>query len=107
MYKCKICGKEYENRFQFLGHCSSHNRTKRVKKTKNVEKKTHKCKFCGKEFDTGQQLGGHTVFCKQNPKREETRKKMSEYAKKYNSMYSLKSRKKVSETIKEKVKNGT
>jgi len=83
MYKCKICGKEYENRYSFLGHCSSHNRGKSYrekrkklrKKSENyyIEKKQiHKCEYCGKEFESGVSLGGHVGRCKLNPNYNKT-----------------------------------
>lgn len=81
MYKCKVCGKEYKNKYQYVGHCSSHNRGASYKKNRKKKVKqnklSHKCKYCGKEFDSGVQLGGHTSHCKKNPNYAETIKKCS------------------------------
>lgn len=85
MYKCKKCGKEYENRYSYIGHCSSHNRGENYKKDRKlVNSRTIKinkakiCKYCEKEFDTGWSLGGHQTWCDKNPNKKETSKKLSE-----------------------------
>jgi hypothetical protein len=36
----------------------------------------HICKFCGRRFKSGVSLGGHVVYCKKNPQRELTIKKI-------------------------------
>ena len=82
MYKCKTCGKEYENRYAFLGHCSSHSRGTSYKekrkneikisektKTKNYNKiHGYKCPYCDLTFTNSQSYGGHVKNCKFNPK---------------------------------------
>jgi len=65
----------------------------------------HKCKYCGKQFPTGVKLGGHVVWCKNNPKREETCKKISEKLKINNPSFNPENREKISKTIRKKVKN--
>ncbi len=74
MYKCKTCGKEYENRHAFLGHCSSHKRgsvytEKRKSEVPKIINLNHRCIFCKTEFKSGTSLGGHIVSCLKNPKR--------------------------------------
>jgi hypothetical protein len=67
MYKCKVCGKEFDNRFGLFGHCSIHSPKfdeKRKKLSDNqkarkqiitiVVKKI--CERCGKEFDANRLL---------------------------------------------------
>lgn len=81
MYKCKICDKEYEKRYSYIGHCSVHHRgdsfreKRKSKKLLNYEikiindneVKIFKCKFCNKNFENGHILGGHIGQCKSNP----------------------------------------
>ena len=108
MYKCNICEKEFENRYAFLGHCSSHNRKKKEKKVKVVVEKKYICKFCDKEFSTGQKLGSHVRMCKLNPNYSERIKKSSEKSKiTKDSKWHEKYDKLVSESIMKKVENGT
>lgn len=80
MYKCKICGKEFETQTSLGGHVSSHNRGENYKKNRKKEKlitdKKYICKYCRKEFDNGWQLGGHQSQCLSNPKSIETKKKI-------------------------------
>ena len=61
MYECKICGKQYENRYAYIGHCSAHKRApgKELKEQKKPELKVdeqwkqenglYKCPECGVE----------------------------------------------------------
>ena len=87
MYTCKNCGKEFEKKNSFLGHCSAHNRSdsykKNRKKEKNIKtnkienKKIKKCKYCNIEFESGLKLGGHQTWCKMNPKVDKTKKIIS------------------------------
>jgi very-short-patch-repair endonuclease len=76
MYNCKKCGKEFEKRQAFLGHCSSHNRGESYKEKRkslksNIKIKYNgtdlKCKFCEKNFKSGKSLGGHVSSCNMNP----------------------------------------
>ena len=72
MYTCKNCGKEYENRHAFLGHCSSHNRTRKPK-----PKQKSLCKWCGKKYDNPLALGGHQTSCNKNPHKQKTVNKIA------------------------------
>jgi very-short-patch-repair endonuclease len=84
MYTCKTCGKEFEKKYSFIGHCSVHNRSDSYKKNRKKEKilKTDetenknikKCKYCNLEFNSGLKLGGHQTWCKMNPGVNETKK---------------------------------
>lgn len=84
MYTCKDCGKEYENKMSYIGHCSSHSKKPRTSGKKRskpesfyIEKESKqnslmsKCKFCNKEFKKNN-IGIHTVLCIDNPNRKET-----------------------------------
>jgi very-short-patch-repair endonuclease/uncharacterized C2H2 Zn-finger protein len=87
MYTCKTCGKEYENRHSYIGHCSSHNRgesfklgrkkenSHKIKKEKPVSSKV--CKYCNLSFENGQKLAGHQTWCKLNPNLIYTKSKIS------------------------------
>ena len=88
LYKCKYCGKEFNNAQKLGGHISSHKRgsnysLKRVKskaykeRLRKSKETIKRCKYCGKEFNHGRKLGGHVVRCKSNPKSEETISKTS------------------------------
>lgn len=75
MFICKTCGKEFENRYSYIGHTSSHSRNSTYRLNRSKEKTTkevkiHKCKFCNVEFESGIKLGGHTSWCKLNPNYE-------------------------------------
>lgn len=79
MYKCKICSKEFEERYSYIGHCSSHKREesyklgrKKIKEEETPSKKT--CKYCQEEFESGLKLGGHQAWCKKNPDYKEKSK---------------------------------
>lgn len=51
MYKCKICGKEYENRYQYSGHYRKHSKSENYKNKWNEKKYTIvKCPVCEKEY---------------------------------------------------------
>lgn len=94
MYKCKICGKEYEKRYSYIGHCSSHYRgeTFRKKRRKKPEEyyierdkkkelnklNIYKCKYCDKIFNNPQSLGGHVGRCQLNPNYQKTCRKIKE-----------------------------
>lgn len=67
-----------------------------------------KCKFCGKEFNKGIQLGGHIIWCEKNSNSEDSRKKLSQTQKgENNPACSEEARNKLSNTVKEKIKNNT
>lgn len=86
MYKCKTCGKEYEHRHSYIGHCSSHNRgesfklgrkketSHKIKKEKLASPKI--CKYCNLSFENGQKLAGHQTWCKLNPNVIDTKSKI-------------------------------
>lgn len=90
MYKCKTCGKEYDKRHSYIGHCSSHNRGESFKLGRKKNKKSIEnnislnidrpklCKYCGIEFNKGKQLAGHQTWCKLNPNLEKTRNKIGQ-----------------------------
>lgn len=83
MYKCKICGKEFETKQKLGGHASSHNRGESYKESRmvtgirkyNRERKEYgeyrPCKFCGKPFSPNS-IGGHVSRCELNPNSEKT-----------------------------------
>ena len=88
LYKCKYCGKEFDNAQKLGGHVSSHKRginysLKRIKseaykeRLKKAKETIKRCKYCDKEFDNGRKLGGHMVRCKLNPKSKEIISKTS------------------------------
>jgi very-short-patch-repair endonuclease len=85
MYKCRICGKEFEKRYAYIGHCSVHNRNESYKLNRkklgseennknNI--KIKKCKYCNKEFESGLQLGGHQTWCKLNENADDLKMKI-------------------------------
>jgi len=76
MFKCDICGRDFNSKHSLGGHMSSHNRGEKYsklretissKKRKERSLGPHDCKFCGKNFKSGPSLGAHTVSCKSNP----------------------------------------
>mgnify|MGYP000228815516 CR=1 FL=1 len=85
MYKCKKCFKTFENRYSYIGHCSSHNRGEQYKKgrKKNSDVKNiiKKCLYCEREFENGLKLGGHQAHCKLNPNKKLTSLKLSKISK--------------------------
>lgn len=115
MYKCSVCDKEYENRHVFLGHCSSHKRTKKIKtekiKISQTETKKYCCNYCGEMFDNCRKFGAHTVNCKSDPeylnKSKIRSKKISDAMKNRTSEICKKIGEKASLRIKEKVTDGT
>jgi len=79
MYKCKTCSKEFEGKYSYIGHCSSHKRNEAYKlgrkKIKEEEINLKKiCKYCQEEFESGLKLGGHQAWCKENPDYKEKSK---------------------------------
>lgn len=80
MYSCIKCGKEFEKRHSYIGHCSSHNRSESYKLNRKKINKTSiksiKCKYCDKEFENGLKLGGHQTWCTSNPNIHETKSKL-------------------------------
>jgi len=72
MFKCKVCGKEFQKRQSLGGHVSSHYRTKKEKLV-TVTVKT--CKYCNETFKNGWQLGAHITNCKLNPNHDKIQKK--------------------------------
>lgn len=92
MYVCRVCGKQFEKRHAFLGHCSNHKRVENYKTGKRVYKKKGKsrknknglyeCKFCKKEFDVFQKLGGHVNNCELNPGYQSYKDKLIDNSKK-------------------------
>jgi len=73
MYKCKNCGKEFENIKSYAGHMSRYSR--KIKHIK-ITDKIHICKYCSKKFDSGPLLGNHIRLCKLNPFYQERIEKM-------------------------------
>jgi very-short-patch-repair endonuclease len=102
MYKCNKCNREFDNRYSYIGHCSSHNRgdSYKIGRSKNKEKKKAKsnCIYCNKQFDNPLKLGGHQSHCTLNPNRDETIKKLSEMNK--GRKMSEEQKKKISESRK-------
>lgn len=74
MYTCNKCGKTFQNKYAFLGHCSSHNR---IVKEKITIEKEHICSYCGRKFETGPLLGNHVRSCNKHPKYNERIIKLS------------------------------
>ena len=83
MYKCKHCGKEFEDRYKLTGH-STHCKmnpnyeNNRLKSTQNVNKWKEKvinidtefiCQFCGKKVGNKGCLVIHEKSCFNNPNR--------------------------------------
>lgn len=83
MYKCKHCGKEFEDRYELTGH-STHCKmnpnyeNNRLKSTQNVNKRKEKvinidiefiCQFCGKKVGNKGCLVIHEKYCFNNPNR--------------------------------------
>lgn len=72
-YVCKICQKKFDNRYKFLGHCSSHNRGENYKKrriaNKTKDETEYKCQFCDKLLKGKNSYSNHTIRCKLNPER--------------------------------------
>ena len=67
-----------------------------------------KCNFCEREFENPLQMGGHTIWCKNNPNTEKTKNKISEKQKgENNPSHKLEVKEKLSNTIKEKIKNNS
>lgn len=94
MYECKICNKQFEKKYSYLGHCSSHNRGEKYKvgrkktKPKNAKteieyseteknKASYLCRYCKIQFDSGLKLGGHQTWCHKNPNKNISKKKVS------------------------------
>jgi ribosomal protein L32 len=50
VFKCKICGKEFDNRASFGGHMSGHKRFGKSTKDKSPIIRNRICLYCGKEF---------------------------------------------------------
>lgn len=102
MYKCTFCGKEYENRYSYLGHCSTHSR--RGRKGRKKREILKNCKFCNKYFENPLSLGGHVSSCEMNPNKDAKSKKMSESGK--GRVTSIESKKKISNSMKKAHKEG-
>ena len=67
-----------------------------------------KCLYCEREFKNGQSYGGHIRTCKFNPNLDSIKKKVSEKLKGDNNPAKRKNvREKISNTIKNKIKEGT
>jgi rubredoxin len=69
MYKCKICGREFEKKQGHNGHQASHSGKPRVRRKDSIYRavktelnKTYQCKYCQKIFERPGQIGGHTVW---------------------------------------------
>lgn len=63
MYKCEICGKEFDTKFKLGGHKSSHSRLGK-KRSKEVKEKVF-CKNCGSEVTRRR-----SIFCSKECFRE-------------------------------------
>lgn len=117
MYTCKVCSKEFLDRRKYAGHVSSHSRGENYSKTRRNPNKdytkniNHICKYCSVSFETGQKLGYHISRCERNPNFESIdtnrRKKLSIASKSRTPELREQISKKVSATVREKVKNGT
>lgn len=75
MYHCDKCGKEYEKRHAYIGHCRVHSDMLKPKlKTKRIRARSEpvktKCQYCNSNFDSSYKLGGHIPHCKLNPNYE-------------------------------------
>ena len=55
------------------------------------------CKYCGDRYENPQALGGHMVSCKENPKAEERRLKISEAKK--GTIHSEETKKKIGKSV--------
>ena len=88
MYKCEKCDKIFDNRYAYIGHCSSHNRGDSYKKgrektgarRRRLEKSLQKlseCKFCNNLFEKNK-IGAHTTNCSLNPDRAKIIEKIKE-----------------------------
>ena len=78
MYKCKYCGKEFENQRQLAGHsgwckenptrkCKSNfSNVKHIRKIDIIQNDLY-CKYCGKQCKTINSLKQHEIRCKDNP----------------------------------------
>jgi hypothetical protein len=103
MFECNICGKQYENKYSFLGHCSTH---KRILKKRNIN---HECKYCNKIHKSGQSLGRHIIMCPKNPETKIRKEIVSQKLNELNNniAYKEKLSKSISSTIKKKIEEGT
>ena len=83
MYKCKYCGKEFENQRALAGHTAwcelnpNHRSKEDCAKARSYKGKNskpdqiHYCQYCGKECKNNNSLAQHEIRCKQNPNRIE------------------------------------
>lgn len=79
MFKCKYCGKEFENKNQLGGHivwCKENpNRSGKCnfnkrKNNKVVQKQDYICQYCGKIVGNAGCLTLHERYCDKNPNKE-------------------------------------
>lgn len=72
-FKCKYCGKEFENSQKLGGHiiwCKLNpNYEKNVESYKNrkITKNNYICKYCGEEFSNKKKYNFHEKHCDKNP----------------------------------------
>lgn len=100
MYICEKCNKEFENKYAYIGHCSSHNRIKKEKPNSNE----HICKFCGEKFQSGPKLGSHVRSCKKHTNHDERIKKLAKVW--TGRKHTAESKHKTSESMKKAHKEG-
>lgn len=90
MYKCEKCGKEFEKRHAYNGHCKAHSEKPKIPrkpyKWKNhalkIKDETKRgCRYCGKTFEKKRSLAGHQTWCMLNPNRDNQRQHQSEKSK--------------------------
>lgn len=114
MYKCKHCGKEFDNKFKLAGHstfCTNNpNRKQNLKKLAearksiehNIEHQHLHCQYCNKEVANKGCLVRHENSCKFNPKSE----KFKYINEKQIKETKTKQKKVISEETKQKIREG-
>jgi len=100
MYKCKICNKEYENRYAYIAHCRVHSGYVRPRKENSRRNRKEKltCPHCNNIYKSGKALGGHMTQCKLNPKHDNIIINMTKSNHLRNFRWSDDDKKRISET---------
>jgi hypothetical protein len=118
-YVCNKCNKEFDNPHKFRGHCSFHlreNRTNKkvLKKEKQKLEGGYRCRFCNLLYKNPFSLGSHVPHCVKNPnceinkeifKKSSLKSQLTLKNKSYEDK--IKSSDKLSNTIRNKVLEGT